>query len=100
MERERERERVVRLDVVVNGFREKEELWMCVFFSSPESANRGMEWLSMGVVGLVHRGGGLKRRDGAARGSPLRQEGGYHRGERVVRKLRKATRSETTRAKQ
>lgn len=32
MERERERERVVRLDVVVNGFREKEELWMCVFF--------------------------------------------------------------------
>lgn len=33
-------------------------------------------------------------------GSPLRQEGGYHRGERVVRKLRKATRSETTRAKQ
>lgn len=30
--RERERERVVRLDVVVNGFREKEELWMCVFF--------------------------------------------------------------------
>lgn len=54
MEREREREGVVRLDVVVNGFREKEELWMCVFFSSPESANRGMEWLSMGVV---HRGG-------------------------------------------
>lgn len=27
------------------------------FFSSPESANRGMEWLSMGVVGLVHGGG-------------------------------------------
>ena len=72
----------------------------CAFFVfSPESANRGMEWLSMGVVGLV-QGRGLKRRDGAARGSPLRQEGGYHRGERVVRKLRKATRSETTRAKQ
>lgn len=58
--RERERGGVVRLDVVVNGFREKEELWMCVFFSSPESANRGMEWLSMGVVGLVHRGGGFE----------------------------------------
>ena len=58
--RERDREKVERLDVVVNGFGETEELWMCVFFVvffSPEWANRGMEWLSMGVVGLVQEGG-------------------------------------------
>lgn len=63
---------------------------------SPEAVNCGMEWLCMAVVELV-QGDTARWRSS---GSPLRQEGGYHKGERVVRKLRKATRSETTRAKQ
>lgn len=57
---------------------------------------RGMEWLGMAWLSVS---AGWKG-EMAQLGSPLRQEGGYHRGERVVRKLRKATRSETTRAKQ
>ena len=56
---------------------------------SVESAGPGMEWHSM-AWGSWHKA--------TRHTSPLRQEGGYHRGERAVRKLRKATRSETTRA--
>lgn len=63
---------------------------------------RGQPWRGMAQHDTVGGSVRQKRRVAAASGgSPLRREGGgYHGGERVVRKLRKATRSETTRAKQ